>query len=149
MKCWFHSLSEKANLRKKWDTILSSKCQKVTGSENSGRSDRLTHLPTEQFQPMMLLLTHEWLCTLQPRSNVEAWMRTPSATSTSGPITTLGPIRQFGLTFAVGCYAMQKMRRKWIRERKQCEQGWFVTSQPSCNCDHHHHYHHYRVQVFG
>ena len=78
------------------------------------RSDRglmfwtLTHLPTTHLHPMMQDSSHECERTRAPLSTVQRFIHAPSSITTSGPIVTLGPIRQFRPIFALGSYSKQK-----------------------------------------
>ena len=47
------------------------------------------------FQPMIQFSSQVWECMVAPRRMVHLLMHAPSSTTTSGPMVTLGPMRQF------------------------------------------------------
>ena len=56
---------------------------------------KLTHCPTMHFQPMMQFSNQVCERMVAPRRMVHLLIHAPSSTTTSGPMVTLGPIRQF------------------------------------------------------
>ena len=73
-----------------------------TSSPSTLTFSRRAHLPMLLFQPTMVLLTHAWSLTLLLASSTQRCSRTPSPTTTFGPIVTLGPMRQFFPILALG-----------------------------------------------
>ena len=69
----------------------------------------LTHGPTVLFQPTIHDLSHACDWQREPLSNVERFTHAPSSTTTSGPMTTSGPIRQPLPIFALGSYKISQI----------------------------------------
>lgn len=116
----------------------------IRGASRSGTS-ALTHWPTEDFHPMMLDCTQAWDLTFAPPRTVDldrhtpatqgqlySWLIntsqlvSPSSITTSGPTTTLGPIRHPCPSLADGC---------WDRGRGEEGEGierWGSHQEPQC-----------------
>jgi hypothetical protein len=71
-----------------------------------------TQFPTTHLQPMMQDSSHEWDFMCAPFNTVQRLIHTPSSITTSGPMVTLGPIRQLLPILALASWVTTKINHE-------------------------------------